>query len=107
MAGNDALTTVVRLMRGGQITLPVEFRERLGINDETLLRLTLDEAEIRIEPVRVVETGQGSPWLRELYDYFAPVREEIREMGVSEDEVNAEIDAALREVRAERRAIRR
>ena len=45
----------------------------------------------------------GSPWLKELYDYFAPVRQEILERGVSEAELNADIDAAIAAVRAGRR----
>ncbi|MBA3416272.1 MAG: AbrB/MazE/SpoVT family DNA-binding domain-containing protein [Chloroflexia bacterium] len=97
------LTKVVRSLRGGQITIPAEFRQRLGIGDETLLRLTLGEGDLRIEPVRVVEAGAGSPWLRELYDYFAPVRDEIEASGVSEAELNADIDAAVAAVRADRR----
>jgi hypothetical protein len=54
--------------------------------------------------MRVASDTKGSPWLKELYDYFAPVREEILERGISEDEVNADIDAAVAAVRAERRA---
>jgi hypothetical protein len=49
---------------------------------------------------------KGSPWLKELYDLFAPARESIAQSGMTEDEINAEIDAAIREVRAERRAER-
>lgn len=44
----------------------------------------------------------GSPWLRELYELYAPVREEIRQRAVPEAEVNADIDAAISAVRAER-----
>jgi hypothetical protein len=50
------------------------------------------------------EQGKGSPWLRELYEYFAPVREEILARGITEQELNADIDAAIAEVRAEERA---
>ena len=56
------------------------------------MRMTEDEAP----------TSTGSPWLKELYDLFAPVRQAFAESGMTEDEINAEIDAALREYRAER-----
>jgi hypothetical protein len=36
-----------------------------------------------------------------LYEYFAPVREEICRAGYTEEEVNADIDAALAAVRDE------
>jgi AbrB family looped-hinge helix DNA binding protein len=58
-------TKLVRPVRGGQITIPAEFRKRLGITDTTMLRLTLTEGELRIVPVQIVASG-GSPWLREL-----------------------------------------
>jgi hypothetical protein len=46
---------------------------------------------------------KGSPWLKELYDLFAPVRQSFIDDGMTEDEINAEIDEAIREARAERR----
>lgn len=95
-------TRLIRPLRGGQITIPVEFRKQLGITEATMLRLTLADGELRIAPVRVVAAGGGSPWLRELYELYAPVREEIRQRGIPEAEVNADIDAAISEVRAER-----
>lgn len=107
MQTSKPLTKLVRPLRGGRITIPAEFRRRLGINQESLLRLTLDDRGLHITQVQVVETGAGSPWLRELYDMFAPVREEILERGISEEEVNADIDAAIAEVRREQRATRR
>ena len=39
----------------------------------------------------------GSPWLKELYDLFAPVRQEAA--SYSEDEVNTAIDEAVQAVR--------
>lgn len=97
-------TKLVRPLRGGQITIPVEFRRALDFDENTMLRVTLSDGRLQIEPVRVDESSKGSPWLRELYEYFAPVREEILARGISEEEVNAEIDAAIAGVRAERRA---
>lgn len=52
----------------------------------------------------VSEEPHGSPWLRELYEYFAPVRQEAIDKGYTEEEINTWIDEAIAEVRAERRA---
>ena len=98
------LTKTVRSLRGGKITIPAAFRKELGIGDDTMLRMTLVEGELRIKPVQLTEPGAGSPGLRALYEYFVPVREEILRRGISEEEVNADIDAAIAAVRAERRA---
>lgn len=94
------MAKIVRSLRSGQITIPADFREKLGIDSDTLLQISLMEGELRIKPVRVSEKAQGSPWLKELYDYFAPVREEIEKKGYSEKEINSAIDSAVRAVRA-------
>jgi len=98
-----AKTRLVRALRGGQITIPVDFRRELGIDEETLLRMTLKDGELIIKPVRVDDPPQGSPGLRELYEYFAPLRAEILASGVTEEELFADIDSAVEEVRAARR----
>jgi bifunctional DNA-binding transcriptional regulator/antitoxin component of YhaV-PrlF toxin-antitoxin module len=100
-------TKFVRPLRGGQITIPAAFRRQLRIDSETMLRMTLVDGELRIKPLRVAEDEEGSPGLRGLYEYFAPVREEILARGIPEAEVNADIDAAIEEVRAEERAKQR
>ena len=46
----------------------------------------------------MVTKAKNSAWLRELYDYFAPVRQEATQY--DEDEINTDIDAAIKEVRA-------
>jgi AbrB family looped-hinge helix DNA binding protein len=107
MSATAPKTKLVRPLRGGQITIPAEFRKSLGIDEDTMLRVTLADGELRITPVRVETPGKGSPGLRALYEYYAPVREEILARGISEDEVNADIDAAIAAVRAEKREKRR
>jgi bifunctional DNA-binding transcriptional regulator/antitoxin component of YhaV-PrlF toxin-antitoxin module len=104
MSQSAQMTKIVRPLRGGQVTIPVAFRKELGIGDDTMLRMTLVEGELRIKPVDVSEPTRGSPGLRALYDYFAPVREEILARGISQEELYADIDAAIAEVRAEQRA---
>lgn len=99
MTDNDPTTRLVRPLRGGQITIPAEFRKKLGITDDTMLQLTLDKDQLHMKPVRVTETGQGSAWLKELYDDFAPARQEVLDRGYTEEEVNAAIDEAVAAVR--------
>ncbi len=100
----EPLTKLVRPLRSGQITIPIAFRKQLGIGADTLLQLTLDEGELRLKPVQVADEPKGSPWLRELYDYFAPARQEAIDKGYTEEEINGWIDEAVAAVRAERRA---
>lgn len=91
---------LVHPLRSGQITIPAEFREKLGIDERTLLQIALVGRELRIRPVKVTEAESVSAWARELYDLFAPVREEAAKY--SEKQVNADIDKAIAAVRRRR-----
>lgn len=107
MQTSEQAITVFRLRRSDEMAIPDEFREELGIDDSTLLFLTAVDGELRIRPVHVNRnpSEKGSPGLRALYEYFAPVREEILASGITREELYADIDAAIAEVRAEKRAV--
>lgn len=102
MRDNIPTMRLVRPLRGGQITIPAEFRKRLGITEDTMLQVRLDDGELHIKPVRLSETTERATWLQELYAYFEPVRQEILEREISEEEVNADIDAAITAARTSR-----
>lgn len=91
------MNKIIKPLRSGQITIPIKFREKLGIDTDTILQMSLVEGELRIRPIQTVKTVRGSPWLKELYDYFAPARKEAAKY--TEKEINADIDRAVREVR--------
>ena len=94
---------VVRPLRDGRLVIPTEFREALGLGgDDALLVMTLVEGELRIWKANDGERVDVSDWLKELYDYFAPAREEAIEKGSTEQEINDWINQAVAEVRAER-----
>ena len=95
----ESTTRIIRSLRNGQVTIPAEFRRRLGIEDDSLLQVTLDKDELRIKPVQIRERAAGSPWLMELYEQFAPSRAEAARY--SEAEINADIDQAIAQVRRE------
>jgi AbrB family looped-hinge helix DNA binding protein len=93
------MTRLIRPLRSGQITIPVEFRKKLGINEESLLQLTLADGELRLRPVHVAESKESSDWLKQLYERFAPVYAEAENM--SEEEIDLAIMQAVRAVREE------
>ena len=99
--GEHRKTRIVHPLRSGQITIPAEFRRELGITDRSVLQVTLADGELRIRPVEIREQRRGSPWLREAYELFAPVREEAAERGYTEEEIDEAIDRALKAVRAQ------
>lgn len=90
---------IIRSLRGGQVTIPADYREKLGIGADTLLQINLLQGELRIKPVQVSNKTLvgGSPWLKEAYEAFADVRKQTEQY--SEDEINEAIDQALQAVR--------
>lgn len=91
------MTQIIKTLRSGQITIPAEFREKLGIDAGTLVQISLMGEELRIKPVQISPRIQGSPWLKEAYAAFADVRKELEQY--SEDEINEAIDKAVKAVR--------
>ena len=94
---------LARLSRDGRITIPAAMRKALGLESGTELKIMLTGGALRIAPVLDHPANSGSSWILGLYDEFAPVRAEIAAAGYSEDEVNDDIAAAIRAVRAEQR----
>jgi len=92
---------IVKQLRHGQITIPKELRDALGLQADDLLSMTLSEGKLEIEPVKVAPKAGGSAWAKELYQQFAPVRRSLK--GRTEGEINQAIDKAVKETRANAR----
>ena len=52
---NQSTTRLVRLYARGQITIPADFRERLGMDENTVLQMRLKGASIEITPLKLVD----------------------------------------------------
>jgi AbrB family looped-hinge helix DNA binding protein len=91
---------IVRQLRHGQMTIPKEFRDELGLQPDDLLQVELMNGRLEVTAVKAAPR-HGSAWFKDLYDDFAPVRESMH--GASEPEINDAIDQALREVREVKR----
>jgi len=94
------MNKIIRLLRSGQVTIPADFREKLGIDANTLLQITLMDRELVIKPVKFVKTVGGSAWAKELYDILAPIRKEGKEKNYDENRINTAISQAVKSVRA-------
>lgn len=106
MSDGKPLSKTIRVRRGGRVTIPAEFRRRLGIDDQTLLLMSVEDGVMRVLPVPIEGLDEESDWLDALYQAYAPIRAEILARGISEEEINADIDTAIAEVRAEKLATR-
>lgn len=92
---------LVKQLRHGQITIPKEFRDALGLEESDMLSISLEGGRLEVEPVRVAPRGEGSVWVKELYQRYAPVRHSLRD--TPNEEINKAIDEAVKEVRARKR----
>ena len=90
------MTRIVRQLRGGQVTIPADYRKRLGITDDSLLQMSEEAGELRIRPVRITDQS-NSDWIKDLYDLFTPVRAQTSKH--SEKDVNDTINEAVQAVR--------
>lgn len=77
------------------ITIPTELEEKIAE------RAASQGKEVEQFALEALERAAGTPSLRDL---FADVREEMRTSGVSEEELDAKVDSAVKEVRKHRRA---
>ena len=102
MVTKQSRTRIVRPEAGGQIRIPDEFRRELGIEEDSVLQVTLDGEELHIRRRAVTEPAGDNDWFGALYDHFAPVRAEAIEQGYTDEEINEGIDEAVAEVRQAR-----
>jgi AbrB family looped-hinge helix DNA binding protein len=56
--GDQSTTRLVKPRARGQITIPAEFRDQLGIDENTVLQMRLQGGKIEITPLRVVDDDQ-------------------------------------------------
>ena len=91
-----------RPLHSGQVTIPDDFQRELGIGEASELQLTLVDGELHIRPIRQTSGAVGAAWLKQAYDLFAPVREEAIAAKLTEEEIDAAIDAAIVAARSQR-----
>ena len=86
------MSKIVRSLPKGQITIPAQFRERLGIDQDSLLNIILLEDRLEVVPVRIGEQES----LREYTD------EEIKSF-LQEDKIDPETARKVRKLLAQAR----
>jgi AbrB family looped-hinge helix DNA binding protein len=94
---------LVRLLRGGQVTLPADLRQKLKLAQGDYLEAEMVENGVLLKPVSVVERERAWDDLMEIIN--EPKRREPPTMSPEEEEewITAEVEAARMEERAKRR----
>ena len=57
LAQGELIMPVIKVIRHGQITLPKEFRDALGIDEGQILEAELENSRIVLKPLAFVERG--------------------------------------------------
>ncbi len=92
----------IRVLPDGAVTLPPEVVRAAGFAEGDTIAVSLESGGLRLDPAGRSDTALRKQPLLDLYNYFAPVREEVQESGISEDELNELIDEAIAASRRER-----
>ena len=78
----------IRVLPDGTVTLPPDVVQTAGFAEGDTIAVSMESGGLRLDPAGRSATALRKQALRDLYDYFAPVREEVLESGISEDELN-------------------
>ena len=96
----DGIMPVVRVMAHGQVTIPKEIRDTLGLKKGDLAEAELRGDEIVITPKKLVKQ---SAWAR-MEALLNEVHERNKDKEFTEEEVASDAEQAVAEYRAEKRA---
>ncbi len=92
----------IRVLPDGSVTLPPDVVHAAGFAEGDTIAVSLESGGLRLDPAGRSATALCKQPLRDLYNHFAPVREEVLASGISEDELNDLIDEAIAASRRER-----
>ena len=86
------MATIAAMSSRGQIVLPIAIRKKLGLGEGSQFLVVTDNENILLKPVK-------DPSLDEFYSLIEQARKTAAQLGLTEDEINAEIKS----MRAEKR----
>lgn len=87
---------LVKVIRHGQITLPANLRDALGLQEGDYLEAALEDGRIVLKPKVVLDKTEAVDRLRELIDEVQARNADVDDAELASD-VGAAIDAARRE----------
>jgi len=85
----------VRVLRGGQITMPKEFRDRLEINEGDILEVAMEKDRVVLKPKILMDKGKAWARLNQIIG-----KSSKRQHRIPEEEVERDALEAIRTVRS-------
>lgn len=71
---------IVKMQPKGLLTIPKRFREELGFEEDSLVRVREEKGRIVLEPVRVLDYPVRSYTKEEINEFLALDRKETRDL---------------------------
>jgi len=89
---------LVKVIRHGQITLPIDFREELAIKEGDYLQAELEGKAIVLRPKVFMDSDDAVRMLHQIMDDV-----QSQTQGIDPEEIEQEVAEAIREVREQKR----
>lgn len=80
------MATIAAMSSRGQIVLPISIRRKLGLEEGSQFLVVTDNENILLKPVR-------EPSLDEFYSLIEQAQKTASRLGLTEEDINAEIKA--------------
>jgi AbrB family looped-hinge helix DNA binding protein len=99
------LMFMVKVVRNGQVTIPKEIREKLGIKEGDFLEVEPADQGILLKPKMVVDKGEALKAFSRAFEKLqASASDQVKEM--NEGDLAAIIDEAIQAARRPKRTIK-
>lgn len=83
---SDNMATIAAMSSRGQIVLPIAIRKKLGLGEGSQFLVVTDNENILLKPVK-------EPSLDEFYSLIEQAQRTAAQLGLTEEDLNAEIKA--------------
>ena len=80
------MATIAAMSSRGQIVLPIDIRKKLGLGEGSQFLVVTDNENILLKPVK-------EPSLDEFYSLIEQAQRTTAQLGLTEEDINAEIKA--------------
>lgn len=87
---NQPQTRYIKTFSKGQITIPKEIRDSLGLGDEFWIKLSVDQDEIRLQPVKEEKKMSKDEWIKRMMA-MPPIEIDVEEIAANRKQWDKQI----------------
>jgi antitoxin PrlF len=91
----DKIMPYVRVLRGGQITMPKELRKSLEIKEGDILEVEMENKKVVLKPMALADKEEAKARLKQIMDKVGK-----RHRKIPEEEVERDVLEAIKSIRS-------